>query len=175
MKTSVQQLNINTNNNELDFLFHKNKIRTLSDSNFTIVDNNLILDNININIILFYDNTNISKHIVEMFENTAENIMGPIFCKCNISQDIELKNKLHNFPFILSCNSQYSVKDNIPFIIVYKDSKPQLFFTGSFDQNSIMNFCLSVVNLRNIDGLCFMNNEDDCDCDECEECEKCNY
>lgn len=119
--------------------------------NFTIKDFNvdsdykITLKNKLLNIILFCDHSEISKHLSNIFLELTNEVAGVNFCICDLIEERELAQVFTSL--IDDRDSPYrKYGGNVtPFIIAYRDGKPQSIFKDVMTKSHILQYSLSLI------------------------------
>jgi len=127
-----------------------NNIKRLREADFALETRDRIcLYDDACNIVLFYDESPVSKKILNIFKVVADTVAGPSFCSCNILLEKQVSqafmeiasNKDHPFHWVTT--------RNFPSIIIYKKGYPVNFYDGPADVSILTNFSMNINNLQN--------------------------
>ena len=131
----------------MSFYFPKQKIEVLKSSDFnTDSDDKITLKTKDITLLLFYDNSFLSKETLSILEKISKKIIGIIFAVCDLSKELDIATYITDININSKSQYQKIFKYISPFIVIYKNGKPQEVYKGVISEGRIINYCLSLIN-----------------------------
>lgn len=125
----------------MSHFFPSSEVLVLKTSNFNIdSDDKITIKNKSLSIVLFQNHSSISEKISKIWMSLAEEVAGVDFCACDL---IEEKLIAQAFTSLADDDSspynKYS-HHSIPFILCYRNGKPQNLYSDSLDKPHLINY-----------------------------------
>lgn len=107
-------------------LFPSKTIKILTDSDFTLDDNEKIsMNNKSLNVVLFHTNNELSKSMVKIWKQLVEEVTGPHFCACDLTIQTQIADKITEVSLDETSPYHRLMSHKPPFILVYRNGRPQ--------------------------------------------------
>jgi hypothetical protein len=95
------------------------------------------------NMILFYDESDLSRQILPIWEQTANSTVGPIFSAINLVAENKVANRFIQIKLDLDHPLNWASMGQTPFVLVYRKGWPQAFYNGNYSVEEIKNYALN--------------------------------
>lgn len=106
-------------------------------------DDKITIKNKDLNIILFQDNSDISSTLTQIWISLSKKIIGINYCVCDLIEERDVANSITTISNDSSSPYQRFCKHRTPFILVYRNGKPQSLYKGIYSENNLLNYSLS--------------------------------
>ncbi len=126
----------------MESIFGKNNIRNFKTENFT--EGDITLKDGGCYVILFYENSDESDLLLNIFKSSCEYVSNRNTGMCNLEEEREIFDKLSNI--VTNSSERYNnlFKDvSIPFILIYLNGEPVTVFKRFKTVSSITDLILS--------------------------------
>ena len=130
----------------MDSFFPEQKVIIIKDKDFNLEsDEKITIKNKMLSLVLFHDNSNISRDVSKIWQKLANNIPGIVFYACNL---IDSRDIAQEFSLVaLDETSPYRefARNRTPFILVYRNGKPQMSYHDVISEVRLINFCSKII------------------------------
>lgn len=95
-------------------------------------------------LVLFYDDSDQSKNLTEIWTQAAVKTTGPVFAGINLVSETRVANRFTQIRMDLDHPLNWATIAAAPYIIVYRKGWPQAFFNGNLDADTIHEYAVSL-------------------------------
>lgn len=125
----------------MSYFFPSPQVSILKAVDFNLdSDDKITMKNKAMSIVLFQDHSSISEKLSKIWMKLSEEVAGINFCACDL---IEEKSVAQAFVSIAGDETspyyKYS-RHSIPFILTYKNGKPQNLYSDTLDKSHLINY-----------------------------------
>lgn len=130
----------------MNTFFPQIDVKILTDSDFlTESDDKILLKDKHTCIVLFHNKESVSQHLTDIWKNLASRVAGPIFCVCDMTIQRGISEAFLQISQDDSSSYQKYTKKKIPFILIYRNGRPQSIYNGQLSEAALMNYCSGLV------------------------------
>ena len=130
----------------MSFYFPKQRIEVLKSSDFnTDSDDKITIKKRDLTLILFQDHSSLSQQTTSIWENLSKKIVGIIFTVCDLNEETNIATYITNISSDNTSPYQKIFKHPPPFIVTYRNGKPQEVYKGVISEGRLTNYCLSLI------------------------------
>lgn len=128
----------------MSYFFPIQKIIILKTNDFNInEDDKITIKHKDLNMVLFQDHSDISASLTPIWTNLSKKVVGINYCVCDLVEESEIANCITTISNDSSSPYQKFCKHRVPFILVYRNGKPQSLFQGVYSESKLLNYSLS--------------------------------
>lgn len=95
-------------------------------------------------LVLFYDQSDLSKQYATTWSKAAEKIIGPIFAACDLHKEAEIKNAFMKVKMDPNHGLFKYAHGTTPFVMTYRKSWPKAYYNGVFDVDTIEKYAITL-------------------------------
>lgn len=122
----------------------ENTLKKLGESDFLLGTReplSLMWDDLTL--VLFYDETEASKRLLSVWQQTSTITVGPLFGAVSLVAESKIANTFVQVKLNPESPFNWAGFGETPFVLVYRSGWPQAFYTGPFTALDIKNFALN--------------------------------
>lgn len=126
--------------------FPQINVKILSDSDFLIdSDDKILLKDKRTCVVLFHDKESTSQQLTDIWKSLASRVAGPIFYVCDMTIQRNISEAFLQISQDDSSLYQKYTKKKIPFILIYRNGRPQNLYNGQLSEAALINYCSGMV------------------------------
>lgn len=130
----------------MNTFFPQIDVKILTESDFlTDSDDKILLKDKRTCVVLFHNKESVSQHLTDIWKNLASRVAGPIFCVCDMTIQRNISEAFLQISQDDSSSYQKYAKKKIPFILIYRNGRPQSTYNGQLSGAALMNYCSGLV------------------------------
>lgn len=130
----------------MDNFFPEQKVITIKNSDFNLeTDEKVTIKNKMLCLVLFHDNSHISKEIAKIWQKLSNNIPGIVFYACNLIDNKDIAQVFLTLAIDETSPYKDFARNRIPFILVYRNGKPQKSYHDVVSEPRLINFCTKLL------------------------------
>lgn len=103
-------------------------------------EDKITIKNKSLCIVLFQDHSSISEKLSKIWLNLAEEVAGVNFCACDLIEEREIAQVFISTAADESSPYYKFSRHSIPFILTYRNGKPQNLYSDNLDKSHLINY-----------------------------------
>jgi len=137
------------------------QVKILSDSDFmTDSDHKINLKDKSLTVILFKDEEDLSIQLTDIWNDISQKISGPVFAICNMKEQTLIPKNFEDLSKDTSSSYHMFASHKVPFILVYRDSKPKKIYCDLFSGVNLTIFLSTLIDNYSDESMDFDNDFD---------------